>query len=79
MTVHWEHAPSMQERWPELLLERSLYILDRKRITCAGGTAPMDLMHYLISEHHGQDFARRLVIGLCILIFDQPQDPKEPV
>ena len=58
MTVHWEHAPSMQERWPELLLERSLYILDRKRITCAGGTAPMDLMHYLISEPHGHDFAR---------------------
>lgn len=60
MTVHWEHAPSMQERWPDLLLERSLYILDRKRITCAGGTAPMDLMHYLISEHHGHKFARKV-------------------
>jgi len=60
MTVHWEHAPAMQERWPELLLERSLYIFDRKRVTCAGGTAPLDLMHSLITEHHGHSFARKV-------------------
>ena len=60
MTVHWEHAPAMLERWPDLLLERSLYIFDRKRVTCAGGTAPLDLMHSLITEHHGHSFARKV-------------------
>ncbi len=60
MTVHWEHAAAMSEKWPQLLLERSLYVIDRDRVTCAGGTAPLDLMHALISERHGPDLAQRV-------------------
>ena len=58
MTVHWEHAAALAELSPAPLLERSLYVIDRDRVTCAGGTAPMDLMHALIAERHGPDFAR---------------------
>ncbi len=58
MTVHWEHAEALAEMSPELLIERTLYVIDRDRVTCAGGTAPMDLMHALISDHHGAPFAR---------------------
>jgi transcriptional regulator GlxA family with amidase domain len=53
MTVHWEHAAALAEISPHLLIERSLYVIDRDRVTCAGGTAPMDLMHVLITQHHG--------------------------
>jgi transcriptional regulator GlxA family with amidase domain len=60
MTVHWEHAAALAETVPGLLLERTLYVIDRDRVTCAGGTAPMDLMHALIAGHHGTDFARRV-------------------
>src|SRR6056297_239412 len=58
MTVHWEHAAALAEISPHLLIERTLYVIDRDRVTCAGGTAPMDLMHALISQHHGAPFAR---------------------
>ena len=58
MTVHWEHAAALAEISPSLLIERSLYVIDRDRVTCAGGTAPMDLMHALIAEHLGSQFAR---------------------
>ena len=58
MTVHWEHAGALAEHLPQLLIERSLYVIDRDRVTCAGGTAPMDLMHALISQHHGARFAQ---------------------
>lgn len=58
MTVHWEHAPSLREIEPEILLEPALYLTDRNRITCAGGTAPLDLMHSLIAEAHGNSFAQ---------------------
>ena len=58
MTVHWEHAVALAEISPHLLLERSLFVIDRDRVTCAGGTAPMDLMHALITQHHGAPFAR---------------------
>ncbi len=58
MTVHWEHANALAEISPHLLIERTLFVIDRDRVTCAGGTAPMDLMHALIARHHGAPFAR---------------------
>ena len=58
MTVHWEHAEALAEVSPHLMIERSLYVIDRDRVTCAGGTAPLDLMHALIARHHGAPFAR---------------------
>ncbi len=58
MTVHWEHGAALSEMSPHLLIERTLYVIDRDRVTCAGGTAPMDLMHALISQHHGAPFAQ---------------------
>jgi len=60
MTLHWEHAHALSEKSPELLIERSLYVIDRNRLTCAGGTAPLDMMHALITQHHGADFARQV-------------------
>lgn len=60
MTVHWEHAAALSEALPKLLVEQSLYIMDRQRITCAGGTAPLDMMHALITAHHGSAFARQV-------------------
>ena len=58
MTVHWEHRGSLAERYPDLQLDHALYVVDKDRLTCAGGTAPLDMMHALISSHHGSDFAR---------------------
>ena len=60
MTVHWEHTEALTERLPSLLLERSLFVIDRDRVTCAGGTAALDLMHAMIADHHGADFAREV-------------------
>lgn len=58
LTVHWEYAADLAERHPHLSLTRALYVIDRDRITCGGGTAAMDLMHFLITRDHGAAFAR---------------------
>lgn len=58
MTVHWEHAAELAGRFPDLMTERRLYIIDRDRVTCGGGTAPLDFIHALLSDRHGADFAR---------------------
>src|SRR3546814_5572458 len=58
LTVHWEYAADLAERHPHLSLARALYVIDRDRITCGGGTAAMDLMHLLITRDHGAAFAR---------------------
>ncbi|WP_281966915.1 GlxA family transcriptional regulator [Roseovarius nanhaiticus] len=60
MTLHWEYAEALAEASPDLALERSLYVIDRDRMTCAGGTAPLDMMHALIARQHGAAFARRV-------------------
>ena len=60
MTVHWEHATALTEMSAGLIIERSLYVIDRDRFTCAGGIAPLDMMHALLTEHHGPAFARQV-------------------
>lgn len=60
MTVHWEHAPAVSESYPNIMLSRSIYIVDRNRLTCAGGIAPLDMMHALIAERHGPELARHV-------------------
>jgi len=60
MTIHWDHAESLAAAMPTLLLEKSLYVRDRDRLTCAGGIAPLDMMHSLIAEYQGPDFARQV-------------------
>ncbi len=60
MTAHWEHLPALTEMSSTLLVEKSLYVIDRDRVTCAGGIAAIDLMHALIIEHHGLQFAQKV-------------------
>jgi transcriptional regulator GlxA family with amidase domain len=56
-TLHWEHAPAFLEDYPELDLRRSLYEIDRDRLTSSGGTAPLDMMHAVIAGEHGSELA----------------------
>ena len=45
-TVHWEYLSSLREEFPRLTVKDDIFEIDRKRYTCAGGTAPLDLMLY---------------------------------
>ena len=57
VTLHWENLPGFQERFPEIQVTGELYEIDGKRITCAGGTAALDMMLHVIGARHGQDLA----------------------
>ncbi len=54
-TVHWEHVPALQEAFPTVKLTRSLFEIDRDRITCSGGVAGLDMMVALITRDHGYE------------------------
>lgn len=56
-TIHWEHIPALLEEFPDLLLERTLYVFDGDRATCAGGLAAFDMMVDLIERRHGAALA----------------------
>ncbi len=59
-TIHWEHMEALRAITDTPLLERSLFVIDRDRLTCAGGVAPLDMMHAIITAAHGMALARRV-------------------
>lgn len=54
-TIHWEYIASFREEMPSLLVTNNLYEIDGNRVTCSGGTAPIDLMLELINNQFGQE------------------------
>ncbi len=60
MTIHWEHASAFREEFPDLDLDPGLFLIDRDRMTCAGGTAGLDLALRLIAHDHGAELAQQV-------------------
>lgn len=56
-TIHWENIDGFTEEFLDVDLTKSVYVVDGKRITAAGGTASLDLMLSLIASSHGEDLA----------------------
>ncbi len=56
-TIHWENIAALSEEFPEVEITSDIYEIDGKRVTCAGGTAPLDLALHIISQHHGGELA----------------------
>src|SRR6478752_3714447 len=56
-TLHWEHVPAFEERYPDIEVVRSLFEAQGDRITCSGGIAALDLMLSLIERDHGPGLA----------------------
>nr|WP_319384671.1 GlxA family transcriptional regulator [uncultured Roseibium sp.] len=57
-TVHWEYFEALQTGNDRFLMERRLFVIDRDRYTCAGGVAPLDMMHAIIRSDHGAELAK---------------------
>tara|TARA_R110002110_G_scaffold10333_6_gene50734 strand:+ start:267 stop:1235 length:969 start_codon:yes stop_codon:yes gene_type:complete len=57
-TIHWEDMPGLKEAYPELDVTEDVFEIDRRRVTCSGGTAGLDLMLHLIQQDHGAALAR---------------------
>jgi transcriptional regulator GlxA family with amidase domain len=59
-TIHWDHRALLAEEFPEIAIESGLFVIDGRIITCAGGTAGLDLALALIALDHGADLASRV-------------------
>lgn len=57
ITMHWEAIPAYIESYPGALVSQELFEIDERRITCAGGTASIDMMLHLIAQRHGHELA----------------------
>lgn len=59
-TVHWEHRPAFVEAFPQVTPDPGLYVIDRRRVTCAGGIAGLDLAIDLIEREQGHALAAQI-------------------
>jgi AraC family carnitine catabolism transcriptional activator len=56
-TTHWSCMPGFAEQFPRVQMVEQLYTTDGGILTCAGGTATLDLGLHLIAENHGDQLA----------------------
>ncbi len=56
-TIHWENQDSFAEEFEDVILTKSVFVIDGNRYTTAGGTSSIDLMLKLIADHHGEALA----------------------
>ncbi len=75
-TIHWEHAPALKEAFPTLAPRPARFVIDRDRITCGGGIAPLDMMHALIADRMGPAFARRVSDWYLHTAVADPEGPQ---
>lgn len=59
-TVHWEVIEAFRERFPKIVAAQTLFEIDARRLTCAGGTAAIDLMLSAVAIDHGIELANRV-------------------
>ncbi len=52
-SVHWENIAAVIDLFPRVVVSRSVYTIDRDRFTSSGGTAPVDMMLYLVQRQCG--------------------------
>jgi len=63
VTLHWEALTMFRDHYPDIAANEQLYVIDRDRITCAGGNAALDLMLHLIARRHGSGLAQIVANG----------------
>lgn len=60
VTMHWEVVEAFRERYPKTVVAQTLFEVDSRRLTCAGGTAAIDMMLSVIALDHGTELANRI-------------------
>jgi len=74
--VSWYHYWDLKQAFPDVTpVADRLFVVDGPRITCAGGTAAVDLAAWLVARHLGQGVADK---ALHILLADAARPAEAP-
>jgi AraC family carnitine catabolism transcriptional activator len=64
VVLHWEAVPAFQERFTSVPVLNQIYLVDDKRVHCAGGVATLDLILDLIASFRGEALANEVANAL---------------
>lgn len=72
--ISWFHFHDLTSRFPDVIpVADRLFVVDRDRITCSGGTAAADLAAWMIERHLGKAWAQK---SMHIMLIDRPRSGK---
>ncbi len=71
--VHWDNLQGFQESYPRVQACAQLYSLGRKRLTCAGATAVLDMVLSWLDRLAGGNLAREVAMHMLIEQVREPQ------
>jgi transcriptional regulator GlxA family with amidase domain len=80
--VSWYHVHEFHDEFPEThVVATELFVVDRERVTCAGGRGAADMAAWIVERHAGAAVARK---ALDILLIGPPRpgdqlQPRPPV
>ncbi|APE42045.1 AraC family transcriptional regulator [Sulfitobacter alexandrii] len=57
VTTHWEYRTALAELLPDVIMQDTLYAVDGRVFTSAGGAASMDMMLHRVEADYGADLA----------------------
>lgn len=76
-TVHWRHEAEFRASYPRIeVVSDRMFCIDGDRITCAGGTAAIDLAVELLAQACGRTKALK---GLADMLVDGPRSGGHPL
>ncbi len=58
--IHWENLEPVREEFPDVAFVEDIYAIDRDRLTCTGGIAPLDMMLGVIGARFGRGTAEKV-------------------
>jgi transcriptional regulator GlxA family with amidase domain len=73
-TIHWENQDSFTEEFEDVVLTKSVFVVDGNRMSTAGGTSSIDLMLKVIADDHGEELANAVADQLIYSSIRTDQD-----
>lgn len=74
--VHWAHLDEFLTEFPDhYAAADTVYVVDGRRITCAGGQGGVDVAVHLIERHCGRELGLKVISGM---LMEGARNPKHP-
>jgi transcriptional regulator GlxA family with amidase domain len=58
--IHWENLAAIREEFADVDFAEDLFVIDRDRLTCTGGIAPLHMMLSLVGARLGRSLAAKV-------------------
>lgn len=78
-TIHWHCHTAFEESFPDIEFRDALFVIDRQRMTAAGGVACLDMMLHELEQRHGRPLALEVAEQLVYFPLREANMPQRKI